>query len=154
MRRGGARRVGEGELHLPADRWRVTLFGGNPREDVKQNNPFLCSLALFICLLTRGLLPLKPPTPRGGDRLLWLLRPDGVARPVPDGRARTAPGRALARPGCRHSCFTGNIRSIAEGKLSFGVLRYRHVYVCFKGYRHHDDLSFHSTNSFRVRIAC
>lgn len=38
---------GWGELHLPADRWRVTLFGGNPREDVKQNNPFLCG---WLCL--------------------------------------------------------------------------------------------------------
>ena len=119
-----------------------------PEGGCETEQPVFVRLALFICLLTRGLLPLKPPTPRGGDRLLCLLRPDGVARPVPDGRARTAPGRALARPGCRHSCFTGNIRSIAEGKLSFGVLRYRHVYVCFKGYRHHDDLSFHSTNSF------
>ena len=57
-----------------------------PEGGCETEQPVFVRLALFICLLTRGLLPLKPPTPRGGDRLLWLLRPDGVARLVPDGR--------------------------------------------------------------------
>lgn len=69
-----------------------------PEGGCETEQPVFVRLALFICLLTRGLLPLKPPTPRGGDRLLWLLRPDGVARPVPDGRARTAPHRGQRLP--------------------------------------------------------
>lgn len=87
VRRGGSHRAA-GSTYLQTD-------GGSlcseetqaPEGGCETEQPVSVRLALFICLLTRGLLPLTPPTPRGGDQLLWPLRPDGVARPVPHRQA-------------------------------------------------------------------
>ena len=120
-----------------------------PEGGCETEQPVFVRLALFICLLTRGLLPLKPPTPRGGDRLLWLLRPDVVARLVPDGRARTAPGPALARPGCRHFLFHGKHSQHCRRETYFwGV-------VCvLKDTNTMMTCIFIQQIFFRVRIAC
>lgn len=123
VRRGGSHRAA-GSTYLQTDGGSLCSEetqapeGGEGGCETEQ--PVSVRLALFICLLTRGLLPLTPPTPRGGDQLLWPLRPDGVARPVPHKQAlrRTMP--CDCPTWCTHSCFTGNILSIAEGKPTFG----------------------------------